>query len=235
MPGGYRTAPLGVPAEIAGSPYSVRVLQEGFCHPPLADGSFQADGTITLVWGGPITLLVDTGGPWGGRRLLELLSEQGVSPDDVTDVVCTHGHSDHVGNINLFPKAKVMVGLDLSRGAGWYLPHPLTSGGRLELDPGLLEVMATPGHTRDHVSVVVRATAAGTVAVAGDAFESAGDGAAWRALSQDPGAQRKSRGDLVALADVIVPGHGPPFRVVRDGDRGDRGDRGEGDGGDVEP
>ncbi|NWX08168.1 MBLC1 protein, partial [Caloenas nicobarica] len=211
-----RTAPLAVPAEIPGSPYSVRILQEGFSHPPLPDGSFQADGTITLVRGGPVTLLVDTGGPWGGRRLLELLAQQGVSPDDVTDVVCTHGHSDHAGNINLFPKAKVMVGFDLCRGAGWYLPHPVTSGGRRELDPGLLEVMGTPGHTRDHVSVVVGGTAAGTVVVAGDTFERDGDGDEWRGLSQDPAAQERSRRDVVALADVIVPGHGPPFRVIKD-------------------
>ncbi|NXW83104.1 MBLC1 protein, partial [Alopecoenas beccarii] len=215
----YRTAPLDVPSEIVGSPYTVQILQEGFCHPPLPDGSFRADGTITLVRGGPVTLLVDTGGPWGGgRRLLELLSHRGVSPENVTDVVCTHGHSDHVGNINLFPKAKVMVGLDLTGGDGWYLPHPVTSGGRLELDPGFLEVMATPGHTRDHVSVVVKGTSMGTVVVAGDTFERDGDEDEWRGLSEDPERQEKSRGDVVALADVIVPGHGPPFRVIKDGD-----------------
>ncbi|PKK16930.1 metallo-beta-lactamase domain containing 1, partial [Columba livia] len=166
---------------------TIHILQEGFSHPPLPDGSFQADCTITLVRGGPITLLVDTGGPWGSRRLLDLLSQRGVTPENVTDVICTHGHSDHVGNINLFPKAKVMVGLDLSVGDGWYVPHPVRSGGRLELDPGLLEVMGTPGHTRDHVGVVVKGTDLGTVVVAGDTFERDGDGDVWRGLSEDPG------------------------------------------------
>ncbi|NXG60835.1 MBLC1 protein, partial [Hemiprocne comata] len=76
-------------------------LQEGFTtrHP---DGTFRAGGSITLISGGPVTALVDTGGPWDHRRLLRLLATQGLSPDHVTHLVCTHGHSDHVGNINLF-------------------------------------------------------------------------------------------------------------------------------------
>ncbi|NWH69088.1 MBLC1 protein, partial [Geococcyx californianus] len=66
-------------------------------------GTFCADGSVTLVWGGPVTALVDTGGPWDHHRLLQLLAQQGVTPSDVTHVVCTHGHSDHIGNVNLFP------------------------------------------------------------------------------------------------------------------------------------
>lgn len=32
---------------------------------------------------------------------------------DVKTVVCSHGHSDHVGNIGLFPHAKIIVGYDI--------------------------------------------------------------------------------------------------------------------------
>ncbi|KAF1653134.1 Metallo-beta-lactamase domain-containing protein 1, partial [Eudyptes chrysocome] len=70
---------------------------------PQPDGSLHADGSISLIRGGPVTVLVDTGGPWDRERLLELLAGQGLSPEAVTHVVCTHGHSDHVGNVNLFP------------------------------------------------------------------------------------------------------------------------------------
>ncbi|NXT26837.1 MBLC1 protein, partial [Syrrhaptes paradoxus] len=188
-----RTVPLGR-VTVAGSPYSVRVLQEGFSTPN-PDGSFRADGSVTLIrGGGPVTALVDTGGPWDRATLPRLLAEQGVTPGDVTDVICTHGHSDHVGNLNLFPRARVLVGWDLSLGDGLYLPHRLAQGCPLPLgDSGHLEVTATPGHTPDHVSVVVRGTELGTVAVAGDVFERDGDEDEWRALSQDPAAQERSR------------------------------------------
>ncbi|NXU80344.1 MBLC1 protein, partial [Oreotrochilus melanogaster] len=102
MSRGFLTSPLGS-LEIPGVPYSLRVLEEGFCIPQ-PQGTFRAQGSITLIRGGPVTALVDTGGPWGAPRLLQLLATQGLSPRDVTHVVCTHGHSDHAGNLNLFPE-----------------------------------------------------------------------------------------------------------------------------------
>ncbi|NWI87987.1 MBLC1 protein, partial [Pitta sordida] len=210
-----RTAPLDS-LTIPGSPYTVRVLRVGY-NTPHPDGTFSADGTVTLLTGGPVTALVDTGGPWDAPLLPRLLAAHGVTPADVTHVVVTHGHSDHVGNLNLFPGAAALVGFDLSRGEGLYLPHGLDKGVPLALDDeGLLEVVATPGHTRAHVSVVARGTELGTVVVAGDAFEREGDDGEWGALSEDPAEQERSRRKVVALADVIVPGHGPPFRVVKE-------------------
>ncbi len=56
-----------------------------------------------LVRTGDRVVLVDTGagaidtGQYKGGQLLSNLSEQGVSPDDVTDVIFTHLHFDHVG------------------------------------------------------------------------------------------------------------------------------------------
>ncbi|NXS06996.1 MBLC1 protein, partial [Neodrepanis coruscans] len=211
----YQTFPLPS-LEIPGSPYTVRVLRVGY-NTPQPDGTLVADGTITLISGGPITALVDTGGPWDRPLLPKLLGAHGVSPGDVTHVVVTHGHSDHAGNINLFPGATLLVGLDLSRGEGVYLPHGLDKGVPLVLDSRGVEVVATPGHTRGHVSLVVAGTELGTVVVAGDVFEREGDEGEWGALSEDPRQQERSRRKVVALADVIVPGHGPPFRVVKEG------------------
>ncbi|NXT41233.1 MBLC1 protein, partial [Pelecanoides urinatrix] len=211
-----RTSPLGG-REVGGTPYTLRVLQEGFSSPQ-PDGSLRASGSITLVWGGPVTVLVDTGGPWDRQRLLQLLANEGLSPNDVTHVVCTHGHSDHVGNINLFPGATLLVGGDLSRGDGWYLPHALDQGRPYVLHPGHLEVTPTPGHTFNHVSLVAHGTSLGTVVVAGDLFEKEEDEEEWRRLSEDPRKQEQSRRRVMAMADVIVPGHGPAFRVFRDGE-----------------
>lgn len=68
-----------------------------------------ADGTLEMALGGFLvrsgdrTVLVDTGagdlqrGVFDGGRLLDGLAAVGVRPDDVTDVVLTHLHWDHVG------------------------------------------------------------------------------------------------------------------------------------------
>jgi len=44
------------------------------------------------------------------------LHNRGLKHSDITHVICSHGHSDHVGNLNLFPvDALLIVGFDISR------------------------------------------------------------------------------------------------------------------------
>jgi glyoxylase-like metal-dependent hydrolase (beta-lactamase superfamily II) len=69
----------------------------------------EEDGTLEMALGGFLVrtgdrvVLVDAGmgpftwGPFVGGRLLDNLSAIGVHPDDITDVVFTHLHFDHVG------------------------------------------------------------------------------------------------------------------------------------------
>ncbi|XP_018422182.1 PREDICTED: metallo-beta-lactamase domain-containing protein 1 [Nanorana parkeri] len=210
----YVTSPLST-HDIPGSPHSVHILLEGYCRDVGAD-RFEADGTVTLIRG-PLTVLVDTGGPWSRDIILEALQGHGAAPGDVTHVICTHGHSDHAGNLNLFPKAEILVSYDLWRD-GSYVYHNFR-GGEPYLLPGGegLKVVATPGHTGSDVTLLVPGTSLGMVAVAGDVFEREGDEDSWRELSENAEVQEKSRRTLLALADVIVPGHGPPFRVIRAG------------------
>ncbi|XP_073510528.1 metallo-beta-lactamase domain-containing protein 1 [Phyllobates terribilis] len=208
------TSPLSC-HHIPGSPHSVHILLEGYCRDVGAD-RFQADGSVTLVRG-PLTVLVDTAGPWSRDFILDALRGRGVSPEDVTHVICTHGHSDHVGNLNLFPNAEILVSYDLWRD-GSYVSHNFRSGEPYCLPGGEgLKVVPTPGHTGSDITLLVPGTTLGTVAVAGDVFEREGDEDTWRELSENPEVQEKSRRQLLGLADVIVPGHGPPFKVIRAG------------------
>lgn len=114
-----------------GQPYSVSILKVGYCLPQ-TDGTFRADCTISLITG-PRTILVDTGGSWDRDFLQIKLKEKDLEPADVSFVIGTHGHSDHVGNLNLFPSATTIVGYDVNQGDR-YLPNKLTEGQDYSID-----------------------------------------------------------------------------------------------------
>ncbi|XP_041034905.1 metallo-beta-lactamase domain-containing protein 1 isoform X2 [Carcharodon carcharias] len=206
-----RTQPVGSSA-IRGDPYSVFVIKEGYAYPD-RDGNTKADGSITLLKGRQ-AVLVDTGNPWDKGVILQGLGGHGLEPEDVSFVVCTHGHSDHVGNLNLFPQATVIVSYDVCR-RDVYLSHDFRAGLPFKIDDGV-EVFATPGHCGSDVSVLVRGTEEGTVVVAGDLFEREDDEGSWQPLSENPELQAKHRDRVRSLADVIIPGHGAPFRVIKE-------------------
>ncbi|XP_041723923.1 metallo-beta-lactamase domain-containing protein 1 [Coregonus clupeaformis] len=198
--------------EIVGQPYSISVLKVGYCLSE-QDGSFRADGTISLLTG-PRTILVDTGGPWDRDFLVKRLKDKRLDPGDVSLVVGTHGHSDHVGNLGLFPGATIVVGCDISEGDR-YLPNQLAEGQPYPIDEHV-SIVPTPGHTGRDVSLLVKGTTMGTVLVAGDLFESCTDDDSWRELSENPAVQEVNRQKALRTSDVIIPGHGLPFRVHRE-------------------
>ena len=43
------------------------------------------------------------------RRPIELLAEYGLSPDDITDVIITHAHYDHIDDLGHYKKATVHI------------------------------------------------------------------------------------------------------------------------------
>lgn len=145
------------------------------------------------------------------------MQKYSITADDISYVVSTHGHSDHVGNNNLFLSAVHIVGHDMSHKDQFRLhdffkePFQLADGVR---------VHATPGHTNACVSVFVENTNHGRVAVAGDLFEKhedIDDCRLWmEAGSENPALQRHSRNEVVQWANVVIPGHGGLFEVTED-------------------
>lgn len=127
--------------DFPGVPYSVSVLKVGYCISQ-PDGTFRADGTITLITG-PKIILVDTGGPWDRDFLKAALKDRGLEPGDVNWVVCTHGHSDHVGNLSLFPAAVIVVGYDISEG-DTYRPNKMAEGQAYTIDEHVSVRHSTP-------------------------------------------------------------------------------------------
>ncbi|XP_041634647.1 metallo-beta-lactamase domain-containing protein 1 isoform X2 [Cheilinus undulatus] len=134
LPNSPRVQTLPLPdsqTHFPGSPYSVSVLKPGYCRSQ-PDGSFRADGTVSLI-SGPRIILVDTGGPWDKDFLIGALEKRDMDPGHVQVVVGTHGHSDHVGNLNLFPHALMIIGYDVSEGET-YRPNKLSEGETYVID-----------------------------------------------------------------------------------------------------
>ena len=119
------------------------------------------------------------------RTLKSQLDEIGVDPGDVSTLILSHAHFDHVGNTRLFPKAKwivqkeeyeAMFGPDY--GDYGYVPdlyetlrHNPTEivGGDYDVfGDGSIRLISTPGHTPGHCSLVVRLPKSGTLILSGD-------------------------------------------------------------------
>lgn len=146
------------------------------------------------------------------------MESRSIKTTEITHAVGTHGHSDHIGNLNLFTNAQHIVGQSISH-KDEYLLHSF------EEEPYKvsenIEIIATPGHTLSDVSVIVKNTCLGTIAIVGDLFEREEDiknSDLWKIIagSENSTLQFENRNKILHLADYIVPGHGPMFQVTEE-------------------
>ncbi|RWS31444.1 Metallo-beta-lactamase domain-containing protein 1-like protein [Leptotrombidium deliense] len=195
---------------------SVNVLKEGYSR-WMQNGRMSANGSCTLIKSSGMYILVDTLGPWDSDILRALLQKHSIHPEDISLLVCTHGHTDHIGNLNMFLRCKHIVGECLYE-KDVYETHDFEQQPYI-VSPNV-RVIATPGHTLSDVSVVVEnVDKLGTVAVVGDLFEKeedVNDASIWKdAGSESPEKQESNRATILQISDYIVPGHGPMFSVNR--------------------
>ncbi len=162
--------------------------------------------SIALVRDGDALIVVDPGMVARRALILDPLRDLGVAPDAVTHVFLSHHHPDHTVNIALFPNAEVVDFWARYRDDLW-LDH---EGDGYRLAPNS-QLWVTPGHTAEDATLVVQA----------DDAVYALTHLWWRAdrspeidpLGDDQEAIEAGRARVLAVADIVIPGHGGAFRV----------------------
>ena len=193
----------------------VHVLKEGTIE-RTDDGTIvDASSSVTLVQAHHRNILVDTAMRRDAQEVLDALARHDVEPGSVDMVVNTHGHHDHTGCNCLFEVAEFIIHRLEGAARGACGPVRRVEGGT-ELVPGV-RVIETPGHTRGSISVVAE-TPEGTWVMAGDALPTLDNYVAWLppGIHFDPDVALASMRVIVEVADVVVPGHGAPFRTEGD-------------------
>ena len=167
------------------------------------------------------------------------LKALGIGSADVKRVVLTHLHIDHDGGLSYFPTSEILVSpAEKRRAAGvagqlrGHLPQrwpkafdpkplilddgpygPFRRSKRLTAD-GAIVAVATPGHTRDHLSVIVE-DGDKTVFIAGDASydEETMLAGAVDGVSDDEAQASATLAAIQALAEarptIYLPAHDP--------------------------
>lgn len=202
-----------------------------------ASSNMAHSNVYLAVQGNEITV-IDTGTSRNAKKIVAYIQKIGLQPSEVTAIVLTHFHMDHVGSAkelkDLLPNAKIaMHDADADYVLGEKpMPKPknlllravspfikpvavkvevrLRDGDRI----GQLKVIHTPGHTPGSIALLDEEWKALFV---GDTlrFDGKKVSEAPEHFSLDPVAARESIGKIAALNfEVMLPGHGEPLRHV---------------------
>jgi glyoxylase-like metal-dependent hydrolase (beta-lactamase superfamily II) len=180
---------------------TVHVLAAGYARED-SDGE-HVGSTVTLIQDGNGVIIVDPGLVSSRSALLAALASHGVAPEAVTDVVFSHHHPDHTVNAALFPAARIHDHWAIYDGDLWISRE--AEGYAVSLSVRLL---ATPGHSAEDITTLA-ATPDGVYACTHAWW--AADGPAQDPFAPDPEVLAASRARILAVAKVIIPGHGPAF------------------------
>jgi len=195
------------------------------------DGSFYAPASITLIKEllkgvssrrGFYTL-IDCGGYGEQENIRDLLQQQKIFPAYIAQVLGTHNHPDHIGNLHLFNEADILLPDSRFRvkkpNEFGLVPSSLYRGPGISYQEGIVDestsLISTPGHSGWDLSVLYKG-AKGRIAMVGDLFWSEEDfykDSEFMGLCVNPEMQKRSRDHIREnlKPEVIVPGHGEAF------------------------
>uniref|UniRef100_A0AC35TSG3 Lactamase_B domain-containing protein n=1 Tax=Rhabditophanes sp. KR3021 TaxID=114890 RepID=A0AC35TSG3_9BILA len=159
----------------------------------------QASGSVTIIESGNRKLLVDCGNPYHSQDLISKLNNLNIVPEQITDIIITHNHIDHCGNLGLFKNSKTRTHFEQFE--------------ELEKEMNIKICRLQCCHSNNDTYVVVN-----NILVAGDLFENENDildETEWIGQSLNVNHHRLQR--LLILEEhnitFIIPGHGIGFSV----------------------
>jgi glyoxylase-like metal-dependent hydrolase (beta-lactamase superfamily II) len=164
--------------------------------------------SVTFVRDGAALIVVDPGMVALQAKILNPLTDLGVSAKAVTHVFLTHHHPDHTMNVGLFPNAEVVDHWARYKADLWIDMPEDPEGYRLSPKAW---AMRAPGHTRNELALIVEAED-GVYAMT-HAWWHADRTPKIDPLAEDPEALEATRARILATADVVIPAHGGPFRT----------------------
>jgi N-acyl homoserine lactone hydrolase len=198
----------GVPIDFSDNCYLIHHSSEGYL---LWDTGI-TDRLTALPEGQSVPALRQT---WHrNQTLVAALAALGVKPADVHYVAISHVHPDHVGNVEEFPDATLIM-QKAEREFGLKLPlKPFNPPQKLQLiegdkdlfGDGSLTILSTPGHTPGHQSLLVRLKNTGNVVLSGDVvhFQSNWDNRRVPAFNAD---KAQTLGSMEKIAHIVEEKH----------------------------
>lgn len=189
------------------------ILIQGYAFP--ADGAYFASPTTTLIHTADgRKVLVDPGA--SSEKLVAAFQERNMQFTDINILFLTHYHPDHWLNIKYFPHLPM-----IDPATKWSSDREDSHSGESVADTEI-KILKTPGHSDEHCSLLINTADEGVVCIAQDVFW-------WEdgkqkvenldelmnledPFANDVDALRKSRELVLGVADVIIPGHGKPFK-----------------------
>ena len=134
---------------------------------------------------GKDNILIDTSSKENAQELLSELKKLKVDAKDVHMVLLTHRHYDHVGNIYLFPNAKVYDERNIN-----------------DLSLIMIRVIKVPGHTKDSLAFLYK-----DILFSGDTLFNSGIGRT--DLPESEPEKMKESLEILKKIDyqIVAPGH----------------------------
>ncbi|MFK4728289.1 MBL fold metallo-hydrolase [Agromyces mediolanus] len=216
------------------SGYTATPLVEGFPGKSASHGAF-GWSSLWLLDDGERRVLIDAGQPAYIPLIHEGLDRLGLTAADVTDVLITHLHWDHVANFTMFPNATTWVG---EQELAWAAEQPAGTKfipdlhvqellrrreGVERMRPGQevlpgIHALASPGHTPHHLAFFAERSDDRLV-FAGDSVKNLHELTTLRAdSSMDDEASTATidrlRSLLADTSGVLVPGHDVGLALV---------------------
>jgi N-acyl homoserine lactone hydrolase len=178
----------------------------------------------TLLVRGERDYLVDPGLIMQGGPVFGALSELGVEPQSVKDIILTHLHFDHAEGLAAWPQRRAYVHrleteapyAQIVAGMLEMVNLEILDGEEGEIEPGVRWLL-TPGHSDGLISLCVD-TDDGLVVIASDCVGPLPEYFDRMDLPEDFGPERDALlGQWRRIRDldpaVVIPGHNPPVRL----------------------